>query len=151
VVQSVGGLAGVENARTTFAGAATVTATLIEPPKRMIRIHLIVDSTPEQIARRWIQAAAAERLQRLAGSLQPHHHRNPGVTLMPPRDSSPGARLPPDACTPGPADMSGETSHDAVAELLRAFPRWAMWVPSENGEWTALRPASDRPPSLACR
>ena len=66
---------------------------------------------------------------------------------MPPRDSSPGARLPPDACTPGPAGMSGETSHDAVAELLRAFPRWAVWVPSGHGEWTALRPASDRPPS----
>ena len=61
-----------ENARTTFAGAATVTATLIEPPKRMIRIHLIVDSTAEEIARRWIQAAATERLQRLAGSLNDH-------------------------------------------------------------------------------
>ena len=58
-----------ENARTTFAGPATVTATLIEPPKRMIRIHLIVDSTAEEIARRWIQAAATERLQRLTGSL----------------------------------------------------------------------------------
>ena len=61
-----------ENARTTFAGPATVTATLIEPPKRMIRIHLIVDSTAEEIARRWIQAAATERLQRLTGSLNDH-------------------------------------------------------------------------------
>ena len=43
--------------------------------------------------------------------------------------------------------MSGETIHDAVAELLWAFPRWAVWVPSEHGEWTALRPASARPPS----
>ena len=69
------------------------------------------------------------------------------MTLMPPRDSSPGTGLPPDACTPGPAGMSGETIHDAVAELLRAFPRWAVWVPSEHSEWTALRPASARPPS----
>jgi hypothetical protein len=43
--------------------------------------------------------------------------------------------------------MSGETRDEMVAELLRAFPRWAVWVPSEHGEWTALRPASARPPS----
>ena len=53
-------------ARTTFAGSATVTATLIEPPKRVIRVHLIVDSPAEDLARRWVQAAATERLQRLA-------------------------------------------------------------------------------------
>jgi hypothetical protein len=52
-------------ARTTFAGSATVTATLIEPPKRAIRVHLIVDGPAEDLARRWVQAAATERLQRL--------------------------------------------------------------------------------------
>jgi hypothetical protein len=61
-----------DNARTTFAGPATVTATLMEPPKRMIRIHLIADSSAEQIAWRWIQAAASDRLKRLAGSLSNH-------------------------------------------------------------------------------
>ena len=60
------------NARTTFAGPATVTATLIEPPTRVIRLHLVVNGTAEEIARRWIQAAATERLQRLAGSLNEH-------------------------------------------------------------------------------
>jgi hypothetical protein len=53
-------------ARTTFAGSATVTATLMEPPKRVIRVHLMVDSRAEDLARRWVQAAATERLQRLA-------------------------------------------------------------------------------------
>lgn len=60
------------NARTTFAGPATVTATLLEPPARLIRLHLTADVTAEEIARRWIQAAATERLQRLAGSLKEH-------------------------------------------------------------------------------
>jgi CHAT domain-containing protein/tetratricopeptide (TPR) repeat protein len=57
------------DARTTFARSATVTATLIEPPKRAIRIHLIVDGPAEDLARRWVQAAATERLQRLADAL----------------------------------------------------------------------------------
>lgn len=57
------------NARSTFAGPATVTATLFEPPKRVIRVHLITDSPAEDLARHWTQAAATERLQRLAGLL----------------------------------------------------------------------------------
>jgi hypothetical protein len=57
------------NARTTFAGPATVTATVIEPPKRGIRVHLLTEIPPEDLARRWVQAAATERLQRLAGRL----------------------------------------------------------------------------------
>ncbi len=63
------------SARTTFAGPATVTATLIEPPKRAIRVHLIVDSPAEDLARRWVLAAAAERLQRLAGQLDEQPER----------------------------------------------------------------------------
>ena len=60
------------NSRTTFAGPATVTATLIEPPKRALRIHLITDSPAEELARPWTQAAATERLHRLAGQLAEH-------------------------------------------------------------------------------
>jgi hypothetical protein len=57
------------NARTTFAGPATVTATLIEPPKRAIRLHLIADNPVEDLAQRWVWAAATERLRRLASQL----------------------------------------------------------------------------------
>lgn len=57
------------NARSTFAGPATVTAMLVEPPKRAIRVHLITDSPAEDLARQWTQAAATERLQRLASLL----------------------------------------------------------------------------------
>lgn len=60
------------NSRTTFAGPATVTATLIEPPKRAIRLHLVADSPAEELARLWTQAAATERLQRLASQLAEH-------------------------------------------------------------------------------
>lgn len=56
-------------ARTTFAGPATVTATLIEPPKRAIRVSLLTTGPAEDLARQWIQAAATERLQRLADKL----------------------------------------------------------------------------------
>jgi hypothetical protein len=57
------------NARTTFAGPATVTATLLEPPKWAIRVHIIADHPVEDLARRWVRAAATERLQRLASHL----------------------------------------------------------------------------------
>lgn len=59
-------------ARTNFAGPATITATICEPPKRLIRLHVTAESAAEDIARRWIRAAATERLQRLAGSLNEH-------------------------------------------------------------------------------
>jgi hypothetical protein len=32
-----------------------------------------------------------------------------------------------------------------VAALHRDFPAWATWLPRQ-GQWTAVRPASDRPP-----
>lgn len=57
------------SARTTFAGPATVTATILEPPKRVIRLHLIANNPVEGLAQRWVRAAATERLQRLAGRL----------------------------------------------------------------------------------
>lgn len=40
------------DAPTTFAGPATVTATLIEPPKRSIRVHLTIDGAADDLARR---------------------------------------------------------------------------------------------------
>jgi hypothetical protein len=43
--------------------------------------------------------------------------------------------------------MSGAADSDLVAGLLREFPRWAFWLPSGPGGWTAVRPASSRPPS----
>jgi hypothetical protein len=33
-----------------------------------------------------------------------------------------------------------------VAILVRAFPRWAVWVPASSGMWTAVRPAGSIPP-----
>jgi hypothetical protein len=57
------------NARTTFAGPATVTATVLEPPKWGIRLHLIADDQVEDLAQRWVRAAATERLHRLASQL----------------------------------------------------------------------------------
>jgi len=57
------------NARTTFAGPATVTATILEPPKRVIRLHLVANNPAEDLAQRWVRAAATERLQRLSSQL----------------------------------------------------------------------------------
>lgn len=34
-----------------------------------------------------------------------------------------------------------------AAFLLRAYPRWAIWLPADGREWTAIRPAGSRPPS----
>jgi hypothetical protein len=34
-----------------------------------------------------------------------------------------------------------------VVVLVRAFPRWAVWVPAGSGMWTAVRPAGSMPPS----
>ena len=31
--------------------------------------------------------------------------------------------------------------------LLRDHPQWAIWLPASGGDWTAIRPASSRPPS----
>lgn len=31
--------------------------------------------------------------------------------------------------------------------LLRDHPQWAIWLPASGGAWTAIRPASSRPPS----
>jgi hypothetical protein len=33
-----------------------------------------------------------------------------------------------------------------VAYLLRTYPRWAVWLPATDGEWTAVRPAGSRLP-----
>jgi hypothetical protein len=31
--------------------------------------------------------------------------------------------------------------------LLRAHPQWAIWLPANGSDWTAIRPASSRPPA----
>jgi hypothetical protein len=31
--------------------------------------------------------------------------------------------------------------------LMRDHPQWAIWLPASGGDWTAIRPASSRPPS----
>jgi hypothetical protein len=31
--------------------------------------------------------------------------------------------------------------------LLRAHPQWAIWRPASGSDWTAIRPASSRPPA----
>jgi hypothetical protein len=38
----------------------------------------------------------------------------------------------------------------ALAEaltLMRDHPRWAIWLPADGEDWTAIRPASSRPPA----
>jgi hypothetical protein len=64
------------NARTRFASPMTVTATICEPPKRLIRLHVNCDGAAEDIARRWIRAAAIDRLQRLAGLLNAYPEKH---------------------------------------------------------------------------
>jgi len=46
-------------------------------------------------------------------------------------------------------DRLGAHSVRSLAEaavLLRAFPRWAVWLPADGGTWTAVRPAGSIPP-----
>jgi len=31
--------------------------------------------------------------------------------------------------------------------LMRDHPQWAIWLPARGGDWTAVRPASARPPT----
>ena len=33
-----------------------------------------------------------------------------------------------------------------VAVLHRDHPRWAVWMPADGGEWTAVQPTGSRPP-----
>ena len=33
-----------------------------------------------------------------------------------------------------------------VVALVRAYPRWAIWLPADGREWTAVRPAGSMPP-----
>jgi len=34
-----------------------------------------------------------------------------------------------------------------AATLLRRYPHWAIWLPASGRAWTAVRPASSRPPA----
>jgi hypothetical protein len=45
-------------------------------------------------------------------------------------------------------DPSGDEARIAdAAGLLRDHPRWAVWLPASDGNWTGIRPASSRPPA----
>lgn len=46
-------------------------------------------------------------------------------------------------------DRLGARGIRALAEaavLLHAYPRWAVWLPTDGREWTAVRPAGSLPP-----
>ena len=46
-------------------------------------------------------------------------------------------------------DRLGAGNFRVLAEaaiLLRDHPRWAVWLPASDHDWTAVRPASSRPP-----
>lgn len=54
-----------------------------------------------------------------------------------------------DAEGAGAAQVSAE-EEVALAEaliLLRDHPQWAIWRPASGSDWTAIRPASSRPPA----
>jgi hypothetical protein len=40
----------------------------------------------------------------------------------------------------------GKLDAAQAAALLISHPAWAIWLPQGSGEWTAVRPASSRPP-----
>ena len=62
------------------------------------------------------------------------------------RDES-GNRM--DARDPWPAPVKAEEepSLAEAAVLLRDHPCWAIWLPAGDRGWTAVRPASSRPPA----
>jgi len=49
----------------------------------------------------------------------------------------------------GAAQIRAEAEADLVEAviLLRAHPQWAIWLPASGSDWTAIRPASSRPPA----
>ena len=46
-----------------------------------------------------------------------------------------------------PVVLAGEADLAEAVILLRDHPQWAIWLPASGGDWTAIRPASSRPPS----
>jgi hypothetical protein len=40
----------------------------------------------------------------------------------------------------------GRPDAEQAATLLADYPAWAIWLPAVGREWTAVRPASSRPP-----
>jgi hypothetical protein len=58
--------------------------------------------------------------------------------------------LPPDL--PDPAAVMGDRAEEEAVlvealVLLRDHPQWAIWLPVNGRDWTAIRPASSRPPA----
>jgi hypothetical protein len=44
------------------------------------------------------------------------------------------------------APKEGTALAEAVI-LMRDHPQWAIWLPVRGGDWTAIRPATSRPPA----
>jgi hypothetical protein len=49
------------------------------------------------------------------------------------------------AAAPGTAE-EGTALAEAVT-LMRDHPQWAIWLPASGRDWTAIRPATSRPPA----
>jgi hypothetical protein len=68
------------------------------------------------------------------------------------RDSNPAAREGEHGISPqllaALAGLDADASHSMAAIILlyREFPAWAVWPPSADRAWTAVRPASERVP-----
>jgi hypothetical protein len=68
------------------------------------------------------------------------------------RDSDPAAREGEHGISPQLlevlAGLDAEASRvmAAIIGLYREFPAWAVWLPSADRAWTAVRPASERVP-----
>jgi hypothetical protein len=65
-----------------------------------------------------------------------------GTSTPPEPEAAPGIPQPPHETTAAASDPL----IIILARLSRAFPAWAVWLPQGRRPWTALRPASARPP-----
>jgi hypothetical protein len=63
---------------------------------------------------------------------------NPGGTS---RDAGGGADD-----VPGQFTLAGTPVIAELVALYRNHPRWAVWLPAEGRQWTAVGPAGSRPP-----
>jgi hypothetical protein len=50
----------------------------------------------------------------------------------------------------GVFEQFGSANAQALGEVVSLYldhPLWAVWLPADNREWVAVRPASSRPPA----
>jgi hypothetical protein len=67
------------------------------------------------------------------------------MAKVPPFSKPIEATATPAASAPGHAPEGGADAARAAA-LLADHPAWAIWLPAPGRGWTAVRPASSRPP-----